>query len=114
MTIFEKNSKIFFLGDQRPKVKFYPSPTQTPEYDSVYPRFSDSFRTTLARSGGFVSQLEISYGIPCQGLDHKYFCFLLEYCYLFPILFWTNISMIAILKVGVSRYKESKIVDGYK
>ena len=108
-TIFEKKSKIFFLGDQRSKAKFYPSPTQTPEYDSVYPRFSDSFRTTLASSGGFVSQLEI-----WQGLDHKYFCFLLEYCYLFPILFWTNISMIPILKVAVSRYKESKIVDGYK
>ena len=62
--------KKFFLSDQRSNVKFYPSPTQILAYDSVHPRFSDSFRTTLASSGGFISQLEISYGIPCQGLDH--------------------------------------------
>ena len=66
MTIFEKK---FFLSDQRSKVKFYASPTQTPAYDSVYPRFFGSFRTTLASSGGYVSQLKISYKIPCRGLD---------------------------------------------
>ena len=59
MAIFEKK---FFLSYQRSKFNFYPSPMKTPAYGNVYPRFSDSYRTSLASSAGFVSQLENSYG----------------------------------------------------
>ena len=60
MTIFE----IFFFFEG-PEVKgqtFTPPPTKTPAYGNVYPRLSDSYRTSLASSRGFVSQLENSYG----------------------------------------------------
>ena len=55
MTKLKKN---FFLSYQRSKVNFYPSPMKTPAYDIVYPRFSDSYRTSLASSVVFVSQLK--------------------------------------------------------
>ena len=58
MTIFEN----FFLSYRRSKVNFYPFPMKTPAYDNVYLRFFNSYRTSLASSAGFVSQLENSYG----------------------------------------------------
>ena len=50
------------MSNQKSEVKISLSPYENPRYNTVYPIFFDSFRTILARSVGFVSQLEISYG----------------------------------------------------
>ena len=70
MTIFEK---IFFLSNLRSKVKISSSPYENPAYDSVYPRFFDSFRTTLASSVGFFSQTQNFLLDPILGTRLKVF-----------------------------------------
>ena len=59
MTIFDKN----FFGVTRGQRSNLPPPLPKPQPITVSTQdFLTLFRTTLARSIGFVSQLEISYG----------------------------------------------------